>query len=186
MKPHRICPWYVGYFLLGPWRRIFNDPDKMLRPYLKEGMTVLDVGSGMGYFSLPMARYVGPKGKVVCIDLQEQMIAGLMRRAERAGLSGNIETRVCGEDTLGIGDLEGVVDFVLLFAVVHEVPDKSRLFSELSRAMKRGALLFMSEPKGHVRKSEFGETLALAEGRDFEVVERPEVKLSHAALLRRK
>src|SRR5512143_2397612 len=113
--PHRICPWYVGYFLLGPWRRIFKNPDKMLRPYVKEGMTVLDVGSGMGYFSLPMARLVGPKGKVVCVDLQEQMIAGLTRRAERAGLSGNIETRACGEDTLGIGDLKGVVDFVLLF-----------------------------------------------------------------------
>ncbi len=149
-------------------------------------MTVLDVGSGMGYFSLPMARYVGPKGRVVCVDLQEQMIAGLMRRAERAGLSGNIETRICREDSLGIDDLKGRVDFVLLFAVFHEVPDGERLFKEISRAMKRGALLLIAEPRGHVRKKEFDETLALAAGCGFEVVERPEVKLSHAALLRRK
>lgn len=184
--PHRICPWYVGYFLLGPFRRIFHDPDKILRPYVTNGMTALDVGSGMGYFSLPMAKLVGPKGKVVSVDLQEKMIAVLKRRTERAGLSGIIEARICRRDTLGINDLDDRVDFTLLFAVVHEVPDRERLFSEITRVMRRGALLLIAEPKGHVRQKEFGETTAIAEGRGLEIVARPAITLSHAALLRKK
>lgn len=182
---HHICPWYVGYFLLGPLRRIIHDPEKILRPYVLDGMTALDIGSGMGYFSLPMARLVGSKGRVVCVDLQEKMIAALMRRAKRAGLSGKIDARICTRDTLGIDDLEERVDFALLFAVIHEVPDRKRLFTEISDALKPGALLLIAEPRGHVRKKEFGETLAIAEGRGLEVVARPAITLSHAALLKK-
>lgn len=71
MKKH-ICPWYVGYLLANPLRRLFQNPKNILRPFIKEGMTILEVGPGMGFFSLPLAKFVGETGRVVCVDLQEK------------------------------------------------------------------------------------------------------------------
>ena len=45
---HRVCPWWFGYLLLGPIRRMRYDPSTILGPYLHEGMTVLEPGPGMG------------------------------------------------------------------------------------------------------------------------------------------
>jgi hypothetical protein len=52
-KPH-VCPWWIGYFLLIPWRQFIHDPKRILSPYVREGMTVLEVGPGMGYFTLTL------------------------------------------------------------------------------------------------------------------------------------
>ena len=73
MKEH-ICPWWIGYILASPLRRLLQNPRKILDPHVKPGMIMLDVGCGMGYFSLAMAETVGPEGKVVCVDLQPKMI----------------------------------------------------------------------------------------------------------------
>ncbi len=67
--PHGVCPWYLGYLLASPLRRLLENPERMLRPYVRPGMTVLEPGSGMGFFSLPLARLVGAEGRVVCVDL---------------------------------------------------------------------------------------------------------------------
>ena len=56
-------------------------------------MTVLEPGPGMGFFTLELARLVGPEGRVIAVEVQPQMIAGLRRRAERATLIDRIETR---------------------------------------------------------------------------------------------
>ena len=79
---HGVCPWWLGYLLASPLRRLLQDPVEIVKPYVEEGMTVLDVGCGMGFFSLPLANLVGEKGRVVCIDLQEKMIKGLLREGE--------------------------------------------------------------------------------------------------------
>ena len=67
---HQICPTWVGYLLLSPLRKLLENPDKILRCFIREGMTVLEPGCDMGYFTLPVARMVGPRGKVVAVDLQ--------------------------------------------------------------------------------------------------------------------
>jgi len=54
-------------------RRLFQDPETILSPYIKSGMKVLEVGPGMGFFSLPMARLIGETGRIYCVDLQEKM-----------------------------------------------------------------------------------------------------------------
>ena len=81
-----VCPWWLGPLLANPLRRLVQDPAAILAPHVREGMTVLEPGCGMGFFSLPLARLVGPGGRVVCVDLQRKMIEGLRRRAKRAGL----------------------------------------------------------------------------------------------------
>ena len=110
-------------------------------------MTILDVGSAMGFFTLPMAKLTGSSGKVIAVDLQEKMLTGLEKRARKAGLSNGIETRLCLEDSLGIRDLAGRVDFALVFAVAHEVPDISKLFAEIAPTLKPGAALLLAEPR---------------------------------------
>ena len=83
---HFVCPWFMGYVLICPLRKLWLNPRKLLIPYVRPGMTVLDVGCAMGFFSLPMAEMVRPEGRVVCVDLQEKMVRKLKRRAEKQGL----------------------------------------------------------------------------------------------------
>ncbi len=180
---HRVCPWWLGYLLASPLRRFLQDPDEIVKPYVEKSMTVLDVGCGMGFFSLPMARLVGEKGRVVCIDLQEKMIKGLVARAKKAGLTGRIDARLCSQSSLGLNDLDGKIDFALVFALVHEVPDKDNLFSEIRRTMKPAGKLLLAEPRGHVSKMDFEGALSLAQSRGFELIDSLEIRRSHAVLL---
>ena len=181
---HGVCPWWLGYLLASPLRRFLQDPVEIVKPYAEEGMTVLDVGCGMGFFSLPLANLVGEKGRVVCIDLQEKMIKGLLGRAKKAGLTERIDARVCNQRSLGVSDLAGRIDFALAFALAHEVPDKDMLFSEIHRAMKPAAKLLVAEPKGHVAKQDFERTVSLSQSMGFEVVRDLKIRRSHAVLLR--
>jgi ubiquinone/menaquinone biosynthesis C-methylase UbiE len=161
--PHGVCPWYLGYLLASPVRRLLESPEKMLRPYVRPGMTVLEPGSGMGFFSLPLARLVGAEGRVVCVDLQRRMIDGLRRRARKAGLLDRVETAVCSSDDLGTGRWTGRIDLALVIHVIHEVPDPDRFLRQIYAALRPGGRLVIIEPKGHVTPAQFEETLALAE-----------------------
>ena len=173
----------MGYFLLCPVRRFGQNPDKILSPYIRTGMTVLDVGPGMGFFTLPMARLVGAAGTVVCIDVRSKMLDALRRRAAKAGLADRIDARICQPTSLGIGDLSGKADFVLLFAVTHEVPDADGLFEEVARAMKPGGRCLLAEPRFHVPVREFDRMLAAARQHGLHQANCPKIRTSHAALL---
>jgi len=181
---NRVCPWWLGYFLVSPVRRWGQgDPTEILKPYVGEGMIVLEPGPGMGFFTIPLARLVGASGRVVAVDLQPKMIARLKRRAAKADLLDRIEARVTSAETLGVEDLAGKVDFILAFAMVHEVPDAKRFFSEIVRAAKPGASLLLAEPRGHVNNAKFDAELASAAAAHFEVAARPVIRRSRAALL---
>jgi len=130
---HRVCPWWLGYFLASPLRRLMLEPGKVVQPFVREGMTVLEPGPGMGFFTLELARLVGASGRVVALDIQPKMLAGLKRRVAKAGLLTRVEARLVSPGSLGITDLKGSLDFTLAFAVVHELPDASRFFTEVAQ-----------------------------------------------------
>src|SRR5271157_4508110 len=132
----RVCPWWLGYLLASPVRRLFEDPVRVVAPFVREGMTVLEPGPGMGFFTLELARLVGPSGRVVAVDLQPRMLSVLRRRARRRRLQDRVETRLASEDGMRLADLAGRVDFALAFAMVHEVPDAGRFFGEVAAAVK--------------------------------------------------
>jgi ubiquinone/menaquinone biosynthesis C-methylase UbiE len=184
MSEH-VCPWWVGYLLANPVRRLLQSPERILGPHVQGGMKALDIGAGMGFFSLPMAKLVGEAGRVVCVDLQERMIAGLNRRAAKAGLADRIDARVCSTQSLKIDDLAGTLDFALAFAMVHEVPDKERLFAEINAALRPGGHLLLCEPVGHVTQDHFAATVALARRAEFDVAGTPRAPFSHCVLLAR-
>ena len=83
-----VCPWWGGYFIDNRLRRLFHDPDTILRPYVHSGMTVMDVGCGMGLFAIAMAQLVGPAGKVIAVDLQPEMLDVSGKRAAEGGCGG--------------------------------------------------------------------------------------------------
>ncbi len=180
-----VCPWWLGYLLASPVRRLFQNPRTLLAPYVRGGMTVLEPGPGMGFFTLDLARLVGPAGRVVAVDIQPRMLAGLRRRAAKAGLAERIETRVVSPGSLGVDDLAGRVDLACAFAVVHEVPDAPGFFRELARAVRPGGVLLLVEPAGHVKPPQFEDELAAAAAAGLAFVRRFAVAQSHAAELRR-
>jgi len=181
----RVCPWWLGYFLASPVRRLLCDPGEIVGPYVHEGMTVLEPGPGMGFFTLELARRVGPSGRVIAVDIQPRMIEGLKRRMAKAGLLERVDARLASPDCMGLSDLAGAVDFTLAFAVVHEMPAAELFFAETARASKAGASLLLVEPGGHVRAPEFEAELQAAAQAGFVVASRPSVRRSHAALLKK-
>jgi len=183
---HHVCPVWIGYLLASPVRRLFQNPEKILAPYIREGMTVLDVGCAMGFFSLPAARMVGPNGRVVCIDVQAKMIESLKKRALKSGLMDRIDTRLSSSDSLGVDDLAERIDFAFAIAVVHEVPDSSILFKEICKALKTTQQLLVAEPRAHVSQAALEKSISIAEQNGFKTIDRPKVRGSRSALFEKK
>jgi len=159
---HRVCPWWLGYWLVNPLRRLVEPPHRLFGPLVRPGMLVLEPGCGMGYFTLDLARRVGARGRVVAVDLQERMLAALRRRARRRGLAGRVDARLATSASLGVADLDGSVDLAVALHVAHEVPDQARFFAELAAALRPGAVLLLVEPPGHVTEAELAASLAAA------------------------
>jgi ubiquinone/menaquinone biosynthesis C-methylase UbiE len=142
----------------------------------------LDLGCGYGYFTIPMARIVGTSGSVTAADLQRQMLAGVGRRAKKAGLTSVI--RLHKVESSGI-PFDGMFDFALAFWMLHEVPDQKLMLEQICRSLKPGGRLLLVEPKGHVKGPAFHRTLELAESAGMKKVKTPVVAFSRAALLAR-
>jgi SAM-dependent methyltransferase len=185
MAEHRVCPWWPGYFLASPLRRLLEDPAAILAPHVREGMTVLEPGPGMGFFTLELARRVGPSGRVIAVDVQPRMLGGLKRRAAEAQLLERIDARLAEPGSLKLDGLNGAVDFTLAYAVVHEMPDAAPFFTEVARALKPGAHVLFAEPTGHVTSEHYEAELRAAAQAGLHPVNRPAIRRSHSALLKK-
>jgi len=178
-----VCPWWFGYFLTCPLRRLAFDPAKFLAPYVQDGMTVLEPGPGMGFFTLELARLVGPKGRIIAVDVQPKMLSVLAKRAKKAGVAERILLREPVQDRMGIEEFGGQVDFVLAFAVVHELPDMTTFFQEAATAMKNGGRMLLAEPSGHVKAEAWSKTLLMARKSGLKEEMQVVIPRSHAVVL---
>lgn len=182
---NHVCPWWIGHMLLTPLRRWVHPPREWLGPFVREGMVVLEPGPAMGFFTLDLARMVGPAGRVVAVDLQENMIEALRRRARKAELHERIDLRLGRPETLGVDDLAGRVDLVVAIFVVHEMPDAGAFYSEAHRALRPGGRLILAEPRIHVSRREFERSVAAAQEAGLSRDERAPFPGPHAALFSR-
>ena len=180
---NHTCPIWIGYLLASPLRKLIENPDKILKPHVREGMTAVDIGSAMGFFSLPLAKIVGKTGKVICLDLQQKMLDSLAKRAKKAGVEQCIETRLTSENSLNIEKLKGTVDVALAFHIVHEVNNPESFFTEAFDALKNKGKLLFSEPSGHVSKEDFNNSLSLAKKTGFIIKQTPGTSRSRYAIL---
>ncbi len=179
--PH-VCPWWMACFFDNRLMRRLQNPEPMLSPYVREGMTVADIGAGMGRFAIAAARLVGDQGVVIAADLQQKMLDVLAARARKAGVANRIRLHKCEATRVG---LPQPVDLVLLCNVVHETPDQEAFLSEVSSMLKPGGTCFLAEPAMHVSAAAFEETLALAGAIGFTIRERPQFRFSRTAVLAR-
>jgi ubiquinone/menaquinone biosynthesis C-methylase UbiE len=167
---------WIDRILAKPIRYLFETPARLLKDHVERGMTVLDVGCGAGYYSLGMARSVGPEGRVIAVDTDKEAVTDLRGRAEKAGLAERIEARVCRAEDLGIGDLNGEVDFALAVYVVHHAEDANSLMSDVYRALKPGGKFLVVEPRHHASPAERESTEGVARAAGFALADHPRLK----------
>jgi Cyclopropane fatty acid synthase and related methyltransferases len=175
-----VCPRSLCFTFDNVFRRLIHNPDKILQPYIRQGDNILDVGPGIGYFTIPMAQMAGEGAQVIAADIQETMLAAIKKRALKRGMEKRITLHLSTPASLGV---EGKVDFILAFWMAHEVPDKLRFFGELHSLLKDEGKFLMVEPKIHVSKSQFVQTLQIAQRAGFTPVESPQIALSMSVLL---
>jgi ubiquinone/menaquinone biosynthesis C-methylase UbiE len=178
-REKHVCPWWLCWTFDNLFRKLVQDPEEIIKPYVREGSTVLDIGCGMGYFTIPLAKLVGEKGQVIATDIQEQMLSALQRRAKRAGLERRIIFQLNTQDSLRI-DIKG--DFALAFWMVHEVPDRVHFLEQIKSNLKPGALFLLVEPTLHVNREMYEETVRTAQEVGFILRGNPHIFLSRTAL----
>jgi len=173
------CPWWLIRTFDNPIRKLIHNPERILAGLVAPGDTVLDLGCGIGYFTLPLARLVGPNGAVIAADLQPQMLAGVGRRAEAAGLADRIRLHRAEPQHIGV---EGPVDFALAFWMVHEVHTPEAFLAEVHATLRAGGRFLLVEPRVHVPARAFEKTLAFAQAAGFRPVDAPHIAVSRARL----
>lgn len=176
-----ICPWWFAYSFDNRLRYLFHRPEKILAQYVASGMTVLDVGCGMGFFSIGLARLVGDTGCVIAADVQTKMLAAMRKRSEKAGVADIIRPHKSEPDNLGTNT---PVDFILAFWMVHEVPNPQRLFQQMGQCLKPDGKLLVAEPRFHVSSKRFQEIVALARVSGLNFYKTPTIKLSRSAVFK--
>lgn len=181
-RNHRVCPVERAGSLDNRFRRWLQNPQKILSPYIKKGMTVLDIGCGPGFFSIDMAHLVGESGRVIALDLQEGMLQKLNKKIQGTELEERFTLQKCEEDRIGISE---DVDFILVFYMFHEVTNQDDFLNEIGSILKPNGQVLIVEPPFHVSKSAFKEMIRKAQKAGLVLIENPKVFLSKAVVLKR-
>jgi ubiquinone/menaquinone biosynthesis C-methylase UbiE len=173
------CPWWFAYTFDNALRGLVHRPVEILGGLVRRGDTVVDVGSGLGFFTIAMAEMVGPEGRVISVDLQEEMLKRSRRRAQRRGLADRIEFHQASHTSLGLSTR---ADFVLAFWMVHEVRDRAGFLDEVRSILRPTGHLLIAEPKGHVSPTLFVRITELVREAGFTVKEGRKIRLSRSIL----
>lgn len=117
-----------------PERRKMLPPEETLQKLgVAPGETVIDIGCGIGYFTLPLAKMVGKEGRVYAVDILAQMVDETASRCTEAGLN-NVECLVSEENVLPVRDQ--AADVAWMANLFHELQDRKQFLTELKRILK--------------------------------------------------
>lgn len=176
----RVCPVELAGSLDTKIRRWVQNPQKILEPYVKEGMTVLDIGCGPGFFSIEAAMMVGKKGKVFAADMQEGMLQKMKTKISGTPLEQVIILHKTEQDKI---NLSGKMDFILVFYMLHEVPDKENFFGQLKNLLAQDGKILIVEPFFHVNGKEFERSMNLARKAGFSIMRGLKLSIGRFAIL---
>ena len=175
------CPLCMAGILDSKLRRFFFNPNKILKPYIHKNITALDIGCGPGVYTIEMAELLGGTGKVIAVDMQNEMLEIIQRKISGKSIEKNILLHQCTQEKIGVKEN---VDFVLMFYVVHEVPSKANLFDEVLPLINKNGLLMIVEPKLIAAKS-FNEMVNKIKDKGFEEYEKLKITLSRGIILKK-
>jgi len=177
-NPCRFSP-LTAFMLNNRFRRFLQNPEKILAGYIREGVTVMDIGCGPGMVPIPLAKMVGSSGKVIAVDIQPEMLDIVRKKSENLDLASRITFYRNFPDSLGLTEQ---ADFILSFWMVHEEPDQVRFFKEVRGLLKPGGKYLMVEPVIEVREPAFRESVERARRSGIALMGSPKVSLSRSAL----
>ncbi len=175
------CPWWLAYAWDHRLRKLIHNGRQILKPYLSAGDRVADLGCGMGFFSIAMAEYVGPAGRVYAVDLQQAMLDILSQRFQKRNPRLPIQTILVGREN----HIPVPLDFMLSFWMLHEVDNQAAFLSNWYSRLKEGGKFLLVEPRIHTSRKLFDEEVSLCEHLGFELLSLPLVRISRAALFRK-
>jgi ubiquinone/menaquinone biosynthesis C-methylase UbiE len=135
------CPYNQRFWIEAPHPFITR---ARLREILEPvpGERVLEVGPGTGYYSLPVADWLGPEGSLDVFDLQQEMLDHTMRRAGERGLANITPTQ---GDARQLPYDDAAFDAAYLVTVLGEIPDQAAALAELRRTLKPTGRLVVGE-----------------------------------------
>jgi ubiquinone/menaquinone biosynthesis C-methylase UbiE len=129
--------------IIDKFRKISEHPvEKLQEIGVKEGMTFLDVGCTLGFYSFPAATLVGKKGLVIALDKNPECIEWVANKVKKKALT-NIKTVVA--DACNLGLPEHSVDIVFLHLVLHDIDDKPKAIKEFHKVLKNHGKLVIDE-----------------------------------------
>ena len=181
MREH-VCPWWLAYTFDHRLRTWVHNPKKLFGRYVYPGMTVVDIGCGLGFNALGLAGLVGQTGRVIALDIQQKMLDGVMRRAKKQGLENRIQPHLADGEVFG---LNVEAQFILAFYMVHEVPDGPGFMGQVRDNLGKEGRFMMIEPPFHVTAKAFEKSIRIAEESGLILDERPEVRFGRAAVFRK-
>ncbi len=177
-KRTRVCPVEAAGGLDNSFRKLVQNPQKILKPYINPNSNVLDLGCGPGFF--PIAKMLKGNAKVIAADLQQGMLDKVKKKIEGTELENKISLHKCIGNSINLNEK---VDFVLAFYMVHEVPDKENLFKELKSILNANSSVLIVEPKFHVSKLDFEKMLEISKRYGFRIKEEPRYLFNRSVLL---
>jgi ubiquinone/menaquinone biosynthesis C-methylase UbiE len=177
---NRVCPVNNAGSLDNSIRKLIQNPQKIVKPFIKNGMSVLDVGCGPGFFSIEIAKMLNGTGKVIAVDLQEGMLDKVRKKIKGTNLESKIELHKCQNQAIGISEK---VDFILAFYMVHEVPNQDMLFKEMNSLLKPNGRILIAEPKFHVSAKSFIIMEERVKKYGFKTIDKPKIVFSRTLVL---
>lgn len=177
-----VCSHKHAFFLDTYIRRLFQNPQKIVGPYVNPGDTVVDLGCGPGFFSLDMAAMVGGAGQVFSVDLQEEMLSKVAHKSVLRNLTDVICLHRCDQERIGLpGDINA--DFILAYYMVHETLDYRSFLSQVKELLAPGGRFLIVEPPIHVSAAKFRKITRAALDTGFTIRDRPAGKGGKSLLL---
>ncbi|MCP5504205.1 MAG: methyltransferase domain-containing protein [Chlamydiales bacterium] len=141
---HLPCPSWLGWLIErdNPFTKTNRANEIIAQLNLKSGMKILDAGCGPGRLTIPAAKKVGPSGEVTALDIQEEMLTKVKKKATDEKLENiRLLKAVLGENQLTPNQF----DCALLVTVLGEIPNQQAALKEIYTSLKPGGILSITE-----------------------------------------